>query len=134
MGSVRQVVACGGAPEAIGPYSQAVRVGEWLYLSGQIPLDPATGQMVAGDVVCQMERVMESVGAILAAAGAGFGDVVKTTLYLVDLNDFAAVNGVYARYFQVPFPARATVGVAALPRGARVEMEAVVYRPEGGGS
>ncbi|MBF0192572.1 MAG: RidA family protein [Magnetococcales bacterium] len=134
MANVRQVVACGGAPEAIGPYSQAVRVGDWWYLSGQIPLDPATGQLVDGDVVCQMERVMESVGAILAAAGAEFGDVVKTTLYLVDLNDFAAVNGVYARYFQVPFPARATVGVAALPRGARVEMEAVVYRPESGRS
>ncbi|MBF0428006.1 MAG: hypothetical protein HQL94_03725 [Magnetococcales bacterium] len=122
-----QEVVTENAPAAIGPYSQAVRSGEWLFVSGQIPLDPCSGSLVGGDVACQMERVMENVGAILAAAGAGFGDVVKTTLYLVDLNDFVVVNGVYARYFRSPFPARATVGVAALPKGARLEMEVMVH-------
>ncbi|MBF0629078.1 MAG: RidA family protein [Magnetococcales bacterium] len=124
---MQQVVAS-GAPEAIGPYSQAVWAGEWLFVSGQIPLDPASGQLVAGEVTQQAERVLTSIGAILEAAGVGFGDVVKTTLYLVDMNDFAAVNAVYGRFFTAPFPARATVGVAALPRGARFEMDLVAYR------
>jgi 2-iminobutanoate/2-iminopropanoate deaminase len=115
------------APRAIGPYSQAVSsdAGRWVFLSGQIPLDPATGELVPGDIAAQTERVMENLAAVLAAAGLGFGDVVKTTLYLVDLADFARVNDVYARYLEAPPPARATVEVAALPRGARLEIDAI---------
>ncbi|MEO5347207.1 MAG: RidA family protein [Magnetococcus sp. YQC-9] len=120
-------IESGGAPAAIGPYSQAVRAGDWLFVSGQIPLDPVSGQLVEGDVARQMVRVLENIGAILAAAGVGFGAVVKSTLYLVDMGDFTAVNEVYARFFVPPFPARATVGVAALPKGARVEMEVVAH-------
>ncbi|MEO5332985.1 MAG: RidA family protein [Magnetococcus sp. YQC-5] len=127
-----QRVETHGAPEAIGPYSQAIKSGGWMFVSGQIPLDPVTGQLVVGDVVCQAERVMENLGAILDAAGVGFGDVVKTTLYLRDLNDFSVVNEVYGRYFGVPYPARATVGVVGLPRGALLELEAVVQLPAGG--
>lgn len=130
---MQQRVETRGAPEAIGPYSQAIKSGGWMFVSGQIPLDPVTGQLVLGDVVCQAERVMENLGAILDAAGVGFGDVVKTTLYLLDLNDFGVVNEVYGRYFRVPYPARATVGVAGLPRGALLELEAVVQLPVGGG-
>lgn len=115
------------APGAIGPYSQAIQAGEWLYVSGQIPLDPVTGQLVEGSIEVQMERVLANVGAILAQAGVGFADVVKSTLYLLDLNDFAAVNAVYGGCFVAPYPARATVGVSALPRGARVEMEVVAW-------
>src|SRR6266542_5116604 len=120
-------VSSAGAPKAIGPYSQAIESrGTWtLWLSGQIPLDPATGELVAGDVAAQTERVMENLGAVLAAAGAGFGDVVRCTIYLADLADFAKVNEVYGRHFQKDPPARATVQVAALPRGARVEIDAV---------
>lgn len=118
-------VVTGHAPGAIGPYSQAVWSGEWLFVSGQIPLDPESGVLVEGDVVCQAERVMKNLEAILRSAGVGFRNVVKTTLYLVDLNDFALVNEVYARYFTPPFPARATIGVVALPRGSRLEIEVI---------
>ena len=118
------------APQAIGPYSQGVRVGPWLFLSGQIPLDPASGVLCAGEVAEQTARVMDNLGAVLAAAGVGWPQVVKTTLYLVDMGDFAAVNAVYARYLQPPYPARATIGVAALPKGARVEIEAVAWVAE----
>jgi 2-iminobutanoate/2-iminopropanoate deaminase len=113
------------APAAIGPYSQAVRAGPLVFLSGQVALDPATGQLVAGDVVAQAEQVMKNLGAVLAAAGSGFADVVRTTIYLVDMADFARVNEVYGRFFQPPYPARATVQVSALPRGARVEIDAI---------
>ena len=115
------------APQAIGPYSQGVQAGEWFFISGQIPLDPESGALLAGDLICQTEQVMENLAAILAAAGTDFHSLVKTTIYLVDLTDFEIVNEVYARYLQPPFPARATVGVAALPKGARVEIEAVAY-------
>ncbi|MBF0340741.1 MAG: RidA family protein [Magnetococcales bacterium] len=125
-----QPVVTDGAPGAIGPYSQAIRAGEWLFVSGQIPLDPATGLLVEGDISRQMEQVLVNLTAILAAAGADLGQVVKSTLYLVDLNDFATVNGVYARHFQAPYPARSTVGVAALPKGARVEMDVVACLPK----
>jgi 2-iminobutanoate/2-iminopropanoate deaminase len=120
-------VTSAGAPKAIGPYSQAIeaRGARTLYLSGQIPLDPATGELVAGDVALQTARVMENLGAVLAAAGAGFEHVVRCTIYLVDLGDFAAVNEVYGRSFPADPPARATVQVAALPRGARVEIDAI---------
>jgi 2-iminobutanoate/2-iminopropanoate deaminase len=124
---MRRVVSSAGAPKAIGPYSQAVeaRGSRTLWLSGQIPLDPATGELVHGDVVAQAERVMENLAAVLAAAGAGFHDVVRCTIYLADLGDFAKVNEVYGRRFPRDPPARATVQVAALPRGARVEIDAI---------
>jgi 2-iminobutanoate/2-iminopropanoate deaminase len=118
-----------GAPAAIGPYSQAVRVGDSLYVSGQIPLDPASGQLVPGGAAEQTERVVQNLAAILAAAGCGLRNVVKATIYLVDLADFATVNDVYARHFDVPYPARATVQVAALPRGARIEIDAIAVVP-----
>jgi 2-iminobutanoate/2-iminopropanoate deaminase len=113
------------APSAVGPYSQAVRAGDLVFLSGQIPLDPVTGQMVPGDIRAQTERVIKNLEAVLAAGGGKLGDVVKTTVYLVDLAQFAAVNEVYGRFFVSPYPARATVQVAALPRGARVEIDAI---------
>ena len=118
---MRNVVSSPGAPKAIGPYSQAVQTqgGRILWLSGQIPLDPTTGELVKGDVVAQTERVMENLGAVLAAGGAGFHHVVRSTVYLVDLADFAKVNEVYGRRFPSEPPARSTVQVAALPRGSR---------------
>jgi 2-iminobutanoate/2-iminopropanoate deaminase len=124
---MRKVVASAGAPKAIGPYSQAIEASgaRTLWLSGQIPLDPATGELVQGDVAAQAERVMDNLAAVLAAAGAGFQHVVRCTIYLADLADFAKVNEVYGRRFPKDPPARATVQVAALPRGARVEIDAV---------
>ena len=116
------------APAAIGPYSQAVEQQGVVYCSGQIGLDPASGQLVAGGTAVEAERVLENLKAVLAAAGLGFEHVVKVTIYLVDLADFATVNEIYGRYVREPFPARATVGVAALPRGARVEIDAVAVR------
>ena len=113
------------APAPIGPYSQAIQIGSELYCSGQIPLDPQTGEIVDGDVEQQTERVIENIGAVLCAAGCQFVDVVKTTIFLVDMKDFAAVNTVYERYFGASKPARSTVAVAALPRGARVEIECI---------
>ena len=124
-----RIIAGEAAPRAIGPYSQAVLVerpgGATLYCAGQIPLDPATGELVAGDVRAQTERVLRNVEAVLAGAGMTFAQVVKSTVFLADLADFAAMNEVYARFFTAPFPARSTVQVAALPRGARVEIEVV---------
>ena len=116
------------APKAIGPYSQAVRAGQLLFLSGQIPLDPASGQLVDGDVAAQTRRVMENLGAVLKSAGVSFANVVRTTIFLADMNDFGKVNEVYGSYFPSnsgPPPARATVQVAQLPRGARVEIDAI---------
>jgi 2-iminobutanoate/2-iminopropanoate deaminase len=121
----RQVVSSAGAPAAIGPYSQAVLAGGFVFVSGQIPLDPETGQLVAGDAAAQAERALISLQAVLEAAGSGLHRVVKTTIFLTDLADFAAVNAVYARFFPAEPPARATVQVAALPRGAALEIEAV---------
>lgn len=113
------------APAAIGPYSQAVKCGNILFCSGQVPLDPATGEMVTGDIIMQAERVMKNIEAVLAAAGAGFDDVIKTTIYLVDMADFAAVNEVYGNRFSAHKPARSTVAVKALPRGALLEIEVI---------
>ena len=113
------------APTAIGPYSQAVRARGLLFLSGQIPLEPATGQIVPGDVAAQAERVLKNLQAILAAAGCTLGDVVRTTIYLVDLAHFSTVNEVYARFFAPPCPARVTVQVAGLPRGSLIEIDAI---------
>ena len=121
----RRAVRTTGAPAAIGPYSQAVRAGSLLFVSGQIPLDPATGALVDGDVTAQTHRVMQSLGAILEAAGSGFDQVVRTTIYLTDLGAFSRVNEVYGSYFDAPAPARATVEVAALPKGAAIEIDAV---------
>jgi 2-iminobutanoate/2-iminopropanoate deaminase len=119
-------VATAAAPAAIGPYSQAVKAGGFLFVSGQIPLDPATGGLVDGDVRAQTRRVLENLGGILTAAGASFDRVVKTTVYLVDMNDFAAMNEIYATFFGTPAPARATVQVGRLPKDVRVEIDAIV--------
>jgi 2-iminobutanoate/2-iminopropanoate deaminase len=116
------------APQAIGPYSQAIVAGQMVFTSGQIPLDPATQQMVQGDIRAQAERVMENLSAVLAAAGATFAQVVKATIFLVDLGDFAAVNEVYGKRFPHNPPARSTVQVAALPKGARVEIELIAIK------
>lgn len=113
------------APEPIGPYSQAVQCGTELYCSGQIPLDPQSGEIVAGDITAQAERAIENLGAVLCAAGYHYTDVVKTTLFLVNMNDFAAVNAVYEKYFALGRPARSTVAVAALPRGALIEIDCI---------
>ncbi len=126
---MKESVASPSAPAAIGPYSQAIRAGSLVFLSGQIPLDPATGALVQGDIAAQTTRVMENLRAVLAAAGCSFADVVRTTIYLVDLAHFATVNETYGRFFEAPFPARATVQVAALPKGAQVEIDAIAMRP-----
>ncbi|KAA0228878.1 RidA family protein [bacterium] len=122
---MREVIKTSSAPAAIGPYSQGIRVsaGKMLFTAGQVPLDPATGQMVTGDIKAQTRRVLENVKAILQAAGASFEHVVKTTVFMTDLNEFAAMNDVYAEYFATNPPARSTVEVRALPKGAKVEIE-----------
>lgn len=120
-----EAIRSNGAPAPIGPYSQAIRSGGDLYCSGQIALDPQTGDLIAGGVSEQTDRALRNLGAVLEAAGMDLGNVIKTTIFLVDMNDFAAVNAVYARYFERTKPARSTVAVAALPKGARVEIEAL---------
>lgn len=117
------------APAAIGPYSQAVRVGELVFLSGQIPLDPATMELVPGDIAAQAEQVFRNLDAVTQAAGGSFAHIVKLTVYLTDLGNFQTVNEVMTRHFREPYPARAAIGVAALPRGAGVEVEAVMVVP-----
>jgi 2-iminobutanoate/2-iminopropanoate deaminase len=124
----RQAVSTAGAPAAIGPYSQGIDADGLVFCSGQLGLDPATGDLVEGGVEAQAERALRNLQAVLDAAGATFGDVVKTTIFLVDIADFAAVNAVYARFMPDPPPARSTVGVAALPKGGRVEVEAIARR------
>jgi len=123
-----KTIATDGAPKAIGPYSQAVAAGELIFCAGQVALDPASGDSVTGDVRAQTERVLENLSAVLAAAGSDLRHVVKTTVYLTDFNDFAAMNEVYAARFGDHRPARATVGVSALPKGFRVEIECVAIR------
>jgi reactive intermediate/imine deaminase len=122
----KQIISTAHAPAAIGVYSQAARVGNTIWVSGQIPLDPATKDLVAGDMEAQVRQVFRNLQAIVEAAGAGLDDVVKATVYLIDLSHFALVNKIMAEYFREPYPARAAVGVAALPRGAQIEVECVV--------
>jgi len=122
---MRDAISTTDAPQAIGPYSQAIRAGNLLFASGQIPIDPVTGAMVAGDIAAQTRQVFENVAGVLKAAGGSFDHVVKTTVFLADMSDFAAMNAVYAEYFALPAPARSTVQVARLPRDARVEIEIV---------
>ena len=121
----RRAVSTAGAPAAIGPYSQGIVVDGFLFSAGQAALDPVTADLVAGGIEPETERVMANLTAVLDAAGASWGDVVKTTIFLVDMADFAVVNGIYGRFVTHPPPARSTVGVAALPKGARVEIEVV---------
>ena len=122
---MRQAIATDKAPKAIGPYSQAVKAGSLLFCSGQIPLDPRTGLLIEGDIAAQTRQVFTNIGAILQAAGASFDHVVKTTVFLADMNDFAAMNDVYATFFASPAPARSTVAAAGLPRGARIEIDVI---------
>lgn len=117
-----------GAPKAVGPYSHAVVAGDLVYCSGQVPLDPATGELVSGDIAAQTDRIVDNLAAVLAAAGSGLERVVKTTVFLADIADFAAMNEAYAKRFGDHRPARSTIGVAALPRGARVEIECIATR------
>lgn len=124
-----RIIRTTGAPAAVGPYSQAVRSGRFLFTSGQIPLEPQSGALEAGPIEAQTRRVMENLRAVLAEAGATFSDVVKATVFLVDLADFKAVNGVYATYFPSNPPARSTVQVTALPLGARIEIEMIAELP-----
>ncbi|HEX7114861.1 MAG TPA: RidA family protein [Steroidobacter sp.] len=122
----REIIATADAPKAIGTYSQAVRVGDTIYLSGQIPLDPAIGELVQGDMRAQIARAFDNLQAVARAAGADLNSAVRLTIYLADLADFPLVNEVMARYCREPYPARVTIGVAALPRGARVEIDGVL--------
>ncbi len=122
----RQPVATDRAPAAIGPYSQAARHAGMVFTSGQIPLDRATGALVEGDIDLQARRVFDNLAAVCAAAGGSFADVVRVGIYLVDLADFAAVNAVMAEYFEAPYPARSTIGVASLPKDARIEIDLVL--------
>lgn len=119
------IIATSGAPKAIGPYSQALRAGNLLFLSGQIPLDPATGNLVEGDFGAHTRRVFENLKAVLSEAGATFSNVVRATVYLTDLGNFQAMNAIYAEYFGDHKPARSTVGVASLPRGSAVEIDLI---------
>ena len=125
MPAVKDIIATDRAPRAIGPYSQAVRAGDLVFASGQIPIDPATGEFVAGGVAEQTEQVLRNLTAVFEAAGVGMNQIVKTTVFLADMDDFTAMNEVYGRFFSVEPPARATVQAARLPRDARVEIEAI---------
>lgn len=125
----RRAIRTDRAPEAIGPYSQAIVSGGVVYMAGQVAIDPATGEMVAGGVEAQTRRALRNLGAVLEAAGARVSDVVKTTIFVADMDDFAAVNEIYGEFFESPYPARSTVEAARLPRDARVEIEAIARLP-----
>jgi 2-iminobutanoate/2-iminopropanoate deaminase len=122
---MRTAITTGDAPQAIGPYSQAIRSGNLLFASGQIPIEPATGNVVASDISAQTRQVFANIAGVLKAAGASFDNVVKTTVFLADMNDFVAMNAVYGEFFAAPAPARSTVQVARLPRDAKIEIEIV---------
>jgi 2-iminobutanoate/2-iminopropanoate deaminase len=127
----RSAISTNAAPNAVGPYSQAIVAGDFVFCAGQGAIDPSTNEAVHGTVEEETRRTLKNVGAVLDAAGVGFADVVKTNVFLVDINDFAAMNGVYAGFFPDPPPARSTIEVAALPKGFKVEIEVVAYRPRG---
>ncbi len=127
--SSHEAIHSDAAPAALGPYSQAVRAGDFVYVSGQIPLDPETGELVGADMHSQIERVFDNLTAVAGAAGGSLADAVRLTVYLTDLGHFGLVNEVMAEYLQEPYPSRAAIGVAALPKGAAVEMDAVLYCP-----
>lgn len=122
---MRELVTAAGAAKAIGPYSPALKVGNLLFLSGSIPLDPSTGQLVDGGIVEQTTRVMENIKALLEAAGASFNNVARTTVFMIDLGEFAQMNDIYSKYFAAPYPARSTVQVVKLPRDVRVEIDVI---------
>lgn len=130
--TVKQIIATDRAPKAIGPYSQAVRAGNLVFASGQIPIDPETGEFVPGGIAEQTEQVLRNLTAVFEAAGLGLSEVIKTTVFLADMNDFTAMNEVYGRFFAEQPPARATVQAARLPRDARVEIEAIAVMSEPG--
>lgn len=127
--NLREAIAAPGAPRAIGPYSPVIRAGNLLFISGQIPFNAETGQIVTGDIAAQTDQVMRNLGTLLKAAGAGFEHVVRTTVFLMDINDFAAMNDSYAKFMTDPPPARSTVQVARLPRDARIEIDAIAVLP-----
>jgi 2-iminobutanoate/2-iminopropanoate deaminase len=127
---MKKIISTNEAPGAIGPYSQAVRIGSFLFCSGQIPLDPKSGQIVAGDIAAQTRRVLDNIAAVLRAEGLTFDSVVKTTVFLTDLGDFQTVNEIYGSYFKQSPPARSTVQVSALPKGAKIEIEAIAAAGE----
>jgi 2-iminobutanoate/2-iminopropanoate deaminase len=122
---VKQAISSPSAPKAIGPYSPAIRAGQLLFMSGQVSIDPASGTFIAGDIKAETRRVLENIGALLKAGGLDYAAVVRTTVFLADMNDFAAMNEVYAGFFDQPYPARATVQVARLPKDARVEIDVI---------
>jgi 2-iminobutanoate/2-iminopropanoate deaminase len=128
---MKKIISTSDAPAAIGPYSQGVRIGSTIYYSGQIPLDPKTGQIVSGGVDVQTRRVMENIGGLLKAEGLTFDNVAKTTIFLADINDFQAVNEIYGSYFKQAPPARSTVQAGALPKGARIEIETIAVADSG---
>jgi len=130
---MKKIVSTTEAPAAIGPYSQAIRVGNLVFTSGQIPLDPKSGNMVEGDVTDQARRVLDNLNAVLKAENVTMSNIVKTTIFLTDMNDFAKVNEIYGSYFKETPPARSTVAVAALPKGARVEIECIALAESGSG-
>jgi 2-iminobutanoate/2-iminopropanoate deaminase len=129
---MKKIISTSEAPAAIGPYSQAVRVGSTIYCAGQIPLDPKSGQIVSGDMAAQTRQVLDNIAAVLKAEGATFENVVKTTIFLTDLGDFQTVNEIYGSYFKQQPPARSTVQVSALPKGANVEIEVIAVANNGG--
>jgi 2-iminobutanoate/2-iminopropanoate deaminase len=128
---MKKIISTSEAPAAIGPYSQAARTGNFLFCSGQIPLDPKSGQIVSGDIATQARRVLDNIGAVLKAEGLSFENIVKTTIFLTDLGDFQAVNEIYGSYFKQQPPARSTVQVSALPKGANVEIEVIAAADDG---
>ena len=130
---MKKIISTPDAPAALGPYSQAVRVGNPVFCAGQIPLDPKTGEIVSGGIEVQTRRVLDNLTAVLKAEGLNFGDIVKTTIFLMDLGDFQKVNETYGTYFKAAPPARSTVQVAGLPKGSRVEIEAIAVAGSGGG-
>jgi len=122
---MKQAISTADAPRAIGPYSPAVRAGQMVFISGQVPIDPATGNLIDGDIAAQTRRVFDNLGALLKAAGLSYANVVRTTVFLADMNDFAAMNQTYATFFSEPYPARSTVQVSRLPKDARVEIDVI---------